>query len=158
LRTLADATSDPSWPDDDISDDVLLGLAQTFREIAAAVDAFGQLVRDDADPRKRTGVDDVRRLRAALEGLHEARARLEELTIAGTSPELLELHTAVLVTVKRLLSEMDLDERMRRQLRLMPQSRPRRPRTAGESTEGHEVDPDAETQKLTMRRPRHRDR
>ncbi len=161
LRALADATGDRSWPDDDLSEDVLLGLAQTFREIAAAVDAFGQLVRDDADPRKRTGIDDVHRLRTALEGLHEARARLDELTVTGTTPELLELHTAVLITVKRLLSEMDLDERMRRQLRLMPQSRTRRPRSGGESgdesTGGHEVDPDAETQKLTMRRPRHRD-
>src|SRR4051812_15317933 len=100
MRAVADATSDPSWPNDDISEDVLLGLAQTFREIANAVDAFGQLVRDDADPRKRTGADDVHRLREALEGLHEARARLDDLALAGTEPQLIEMHSAVLLTVK----------------------------------------------------------
>ena len=161
LRAVADATSDPSWPDDDTSEDVLLGLAQTFREIAAAVDAFGQLVRDDADPRKRTGADDVHRLREALEGLHEARARLDDLTLSGTEPQLQEMHGAVLLTVKRLLNEMDLDERMRRQLRLMPPPRPRLTRSRAEPDEapgaGHEVDPDDETQRLTLRRPRHRD-
>jgi fusaric acid resistance family protein len=161
LRAVADATSPSSWPDDDTSEDVLLGLAQTFREIAAALDAFGQLVRDDADPRKRTGADDVQRLREALEGLHEARARLDDLTLAGTEPQLQEMHGAVLLTVKRLLNEMDLDERMRRQLRLMPQPRPRLTRSRAEpgaSPGGHEPDPDAETQRLTPRRPGHGDK
>ena len=160
MRAVADATSEPSWHEDETSDDVLLGLAQTFRELAAAVDAFGQLVRDDADPRKRTGIDDVQRLRAAMEGVHEARARLDELAMAGISPQLQELQSAVLLTVKRLLSEMDLDERMRRQVRLKPQSRQRRPR-GGADPEGGDVrepDPDAETQRLSMRRPRPGDR
>jgi hypothetical protein len=45
-----------------------------------------------------------------------------------TLPVVLELHGAVLVTVKRLLVEMDLDERVRRQLRLARDRRTRHPR------------------------------
>ena len=46
----SDAThDDATWLDDESAEDVLLGLAQTFRELAAGVDAFGQLVRDEAD-------------------------------------------------------------------------------------------------------------
>jgi hypothetical protein len=71
----------------------------------------------------------------------------------------------VLSTVKRLLMEMDLDERVRRQVRLQ---RPRRPRirhpgvpTPGGPTPSPEPTPDAETQLLPRppearrRRPRH---
>ena len=36
--------------DDETTETVLLGLAQTFREMAAGVDAFGQLVHDEAGP------------------------------------------------------------------------------------------------------------
>jgi uncharacterized membrane protein YccC len=150
MRAIADATSDPTWFGDDTSEDILLGLAQTFREIAATFDAFGQLVRDDADPAKRTGVADLSRLREALEGLHEARARLDELATAETSPELLELHSAVVLTVKRLLSEMDVDERLRRQVRMLPSSRGRRT-GAGAGSGPREPDPEAETQRLTVR-------
>ena len=69
--------------------------------------------------------DDVQALRDALDGLHEARARLDDLLMAGAAPELLELHAAVLSTVKRLLREIDLDERIRRQVRLLRPARPR---------------------------------
>jgi hypothetical protein len=153
MRAVADATADLSWLDDDTRADILLGLAQTFREIAATVDAFGELVRDDADPAKRTGVADLSRLRESLVGLHEARARLEDLTTSESRPELLELHSAVLLTVKRLLSEMDVDERMRRQVRMVPPSRVRR-RASAEGPTSHEPEPDAETQRLVIRRDR----
>ena len=93
-------------------------------------------------------------LRDALAGLHGARTRLDELLVAGVPPDLLELHVAVLSTVKRLLRELDLAERIRRQIQLRP-PRPRpRPRHPG----GHparpprpaplEPEPDAETQPL----------
>jgi hypothetical protein len=125
FRALVDATDDGTWVDDESAGDVFLGLAQTFRELAAAVDAFGELVRDESDPAKRMGAADVQKVRAALEGLHEARARLDEVLMAGSAPELLELHAAVLSTVKRLLREMDLDERIRRQVRMLRRPRPR---------------------------------
>ncbi len=154
FRSLVDAAHDPTWPHDDTTEDVLLGLAQTFREMAAVIDAFGQLVHDEAGPATRVSSPDVLVLREALEGLQEARARLDDLLMAGTTPVLLELHAAVLSTVKRLLREMDVAERIRRQVRMLRTSRPRpsvphaptptatRPPTSLEAT------PDAETQVL----------
>ena len=153
FRALVDATNDATWLNDESTDDVFLALAQTFREMAAGVDAFGQLVRDEADPAKRMNAADVPVLREALEGLNEARARLEDQLVAGAAPELLELSAALLSTVRRLLREMDLDERIRRQVQLPRPTRPRlrhattpppssRPRAPQEPT------PDAETQLL----------
>ena len=46
---LVDATHDATWLDDESAEDVLLGLAQTFRELSAAVDA---LVADLLDQRQ----------------------------------------------------------------------------------------------------------
>jgi fusaric acid resistance family protein len=125
FRALVDAAQDPGWVEDDGTDDVLRGLADTFREMAAGVDAFGQLVHDEAEPTEQLVPGDVPALREALDGLHEARARHEELLLAGSTAGVLELNAGVLSTVKRLLREMDLDERVRRQVRLRP-PRPRR--------------------------------
>ena len=162
FRALADATYDATWLDDEGAEDVLLGLAQTFRELAAGVDAFGQLVRDEADPTNRMSSADVQALREALDGLHEARARLDDLLTADSAPELLELHAAVLSTVRRLLTEMDLDERVRRQVRL-GRPRPRRPRPGAPApgdrpAAPEEPTPDAETQVMPRvpDNPRHR--
>ena len=110
----------PRWLDDESAEDVLLGLAQTFRELAAAIETFGQLVQGEAGPTRTVGVAHVQALREALDGLQEARARLDDLLMADSDSQLLELHAAVLSTVKRLMREMDLDERIRRQLRLLP--------------------------------------
>lgn len=158
---VAEAVQDASWLDDDSGSAVLLGLAQTFRELAAGVDAFGQLVRDEAETGRSTTSAEVQDLRAALEGLHEARARLEDLMMTGSGPELLQLHAAVLSAVQRLLREMDLDERIRRQVRLMP-PRPRLPRPGGPrrstgSSPAPEPTPDAETQVLPSIPPRRGD-
>ena len=141
FRAVLDGTYDATWLDDESAKDVFLGLAQTFREMAVSVDAFGHLVRDEAEAAKPVSSADVQALRDALDGLHEARARLDELLMAGIAPELVELHAAVLSTVKRLLHEVDLHERVRRQLRQGSQ-RPSRPPVP------QEPDPDAETQLL----------
>jgi len=159
FRAVRDGTQGASWLDDEVAPDVLHGLAATFRDLAAGIDAFGQLVRDEADPRVRLTTEDVDRLRAPLARLHEARDRLEDVVTAGGSPELLELHTSVLSTVRRLLQEMDLDERVRRQVRLL---RPRRPPRAGAPVIPSDVpvepDPEAETQQLPAQPPRRRPR
>ena len=127
FRAVTDAVHDPAWSEDEqATDDVALGLAQAFREMAAVVDAFGQLVRDEAEPVHPRSAD-VQGLREALEGLQEARARFEQLLTADPRPELLELHAAVLSTAKRLLQETDLGERLRRQLRLGGAARRRLP-------------------------------
>jgi Aromatic acid exporter family member 1 len=157
FRSVVDATTDAAWLEDEGARDVLLGLAQTFRELAASVDAFGQLVRDEADPAARMSTADVRSLREALDGLHEARARLDELLTTSSAPELLELHAAVLSAVKRLRRELDLDERIRRQFRLLPAPRTRR-RSRGQGTgdqppTGQALSPDTETQVLPVQPP-----
>jgi hypothetical protein len=152
FRGLVDATSEPTWLDDASADDVLLGLAQTLRELAAGIDAFGQLVRNEAGPATSLAFNDVQALRDALDGMQEARARLDDLATTQSAPQLRELHAVVLSTVKRLLREMDLEQRVRRQIQLL---RPTRPRTAylGRPTSRRrpappEPTPDAETQPL----------
>jgi hypothetical protein len=126
FRALADSTRDSEWPDDEIAEGVLLGLSQTLREMAVGVDAFGQLVRTEAVPARQLTQTDEQALRDALDGLREARARSEDLVTTAADPRLLELNAAVLSTVKRLLVEMDLGERLRRQVRMARGVRPRR--------------------------------
>jgi len=139
---------------------VLLGLAQTFRELAASIGAFGQVVRNEADPAKQTSSAEVQGLRETLDGLHEARARLDELLAGSTSPELVELNAAVLSTVKRLRRELDLDERIRRQFRLLPTPRPRLRQSRGGDGDPpptrQELSPDTETQVLPVQEQRGR--
>jgi hypothetical protein len=155
FRAVADATYDAPWLQDETAPDVLLGLAQTFRDLAAGVDAFGRLVRIEADPAFPLAPAEVTDLRTALDGVHDSRARLDELFLSSDSQLLLELHAAVLATVKRLLQEMDLDERVRRQVRLMRRRRPHRlgPQSAPLSDVPPEPSPDAETQLLPRQWP-----
>ena len=156
FRAVLDAARDDAWLDDDVSaEEVSLSVAYTLRELAAGVDAFGQLVHDEGDPTVRITSTDVDAMRTALDGMHEARARLEDALLAGGPSELIELNAAMLGTVKRVLQELDLDERVRRQLRLA--RRPRPPRSGpptGVPPAGHpalpEPDPDAETQHLPL--------
>ena len=117
FRAVDDAASASTDVDRETLDDIAMGLAQTFAEMAEGVDAFGRLVRDEASPGPRGRSTDVRAVAAALEGLHEARTRLEEVLVTAGSPELVEFTAAMLGTVRRLLQEMDLDERIRRQMR-----------------------------------------
>jgi hypothetical protein len=125
FQALADAMSEPPWLPDETAADVMLGLAQTWRELAAGIDTFGQLVRKEAGPATSLGSSDVRALREALDGMQEALARLEDLLMVGSTPQLRELHAVVLSTVRRLLREMDLEQRVRRQIQLLRPTRPR---------------------------------
>jgi uncharacterized membrane protein YccC len=127
FRAVADATSDRDLTRDGAMSDWLLGLVQTFHEVAAGVRAFGRLVRSDAGPAARLSPDDVLELQGALDGLQEGRARLEDLLTYEPSPVLRELEAVVLSTIRRILREMDLDQRVRRQLELGRPVRPRRP-------------------------------
>jgi Aromatic acid exporter family member 1 len=152
FRALVDATTDSTWLDDEGADDVLLGLAQTLRELATGIDTFGRLVRNEAGPATSLSSEDVEALRVALDGMQEARARLNDLATTESAPELRELHAVTLSTVKRLLREMDLEQRVRRQVQLVRPTRPRPPylgrplpRRRPTSTE---ATPDAETQPL----------
>ncbi len=161
FRALVDATSDQGFNPDGVVTDLLLGLAQTFQEMAAGIDAFGQLVRNDASPAATLSTEDALELQTALDGLKEARARLEDLLTVELTPELRELNVVALSTVRRLLREMDLEQRVRRQLQLGRPVRPRAPylgRPAGPAarpttpsrspsiTPPTEVSPDDDTQ------------
>lgn len=163
FRSVVDATTDSAWLEDEGAGDVLLGLAQTLRELASCVDAFGQLVRDEAEPASAMSSEDVQALQASLDGLHEARARLDDLLTTTSAPELLELHAAVLSTVKRLRRELDLEERIRRQFHLLPAQRPRvrharRGTRSDQPPTSQEVSPDTETQVLPVEPRGRRDR
>jgi hypothetical protein len=161
FRAVVDATSEPAWLDDEGASDVLLGLAQTLRELAAGIDSFGQLVRNEAVPATNLGSEDAQALRDALDGMQEARARLNDLAMTESAPELRELHAVVLSTVKRLLREMDLEQRVRRQVQLVRPTRPRpaylgRPVSRRRPT-AQETTPEAETQPLPRLPGEHRD-
>jgi hypothetical protein len=157
-RALADAVEgDPAWLEDDSGPDVILGLALTCRELADAVDAFGELVRLEAAPAGEVEAADFAALRESMQGLPEARHRLEDLSTAVADPALRELHASVLSTVKRVQRELDLEQRVRRQLQLRrpvrtwptplrPHPSRRRPTSPAEA--GLEVDVDAETTAL----------
>ena len=119
FRSVHDATSDPEWPDDEVGDAILRNTEQVLRELATAVTAFGQLVRVEAQQR-RSADPELARVRDALEGLREGKARLRDLLLMDTPPVLADLNRELLTGVQRLLTEMDLDERMRRELRLHP--------------------------------------
>jgi hypothetical protein len=124
FRAVRDATDDAGWPGEDIGEVVVSGLHQLFRDLANGVAAFGELVRAEAAPTRGGIAPVIERVQQGMEDLHEARARLNDLLLTDTAPVLVELHAALLSTVKRLLNEMDLDQRVRRQLRLMPMTQP----------------------------------
>lgn len=127
LRTVHD-TADGSWLEEDSSAAVLLSVADTFRQLAAGVDAFGELVRNEADVQVHLSQGDVDRLHEAEEGMRSARARLEAELTAEEDPDVIELLSATRSAVRRLEHELALDERVRRQLRLLqPHRRLARP-------------------------------
>jgi hypothetical protein len=123
FRSLLDAVSDPSWPVGEVGQALTGAVAQLLHDLAAGLGAFGQLVRAQAQPLEEGKPPEITRMQQALEGLHEARARVSDLLLVDSAPVVTELNFALLATVKRLLSELDLDQRIRRQIRLRPAMR-----------------------------------
>src|SRR5690349_4434670 len=147
MRTVGDAARDDVLTD---RTDVLRELALTFRQMAAGVDAFGELVRNEGQVQNQLSAADVERLRGAFEGLNESVERLEE-RIASEPGDLLELFTHTRMTVRRLLSEFDLGERVRRQFQLVKRrSRRARPRKRQQPKVWEPAGPDDETQPITL--------
>lgn len=122
MRSVLDCADD-SWLSEDSATPVLSDLAATFRELAAGVDAFGELVRNEADAQVDLSPGDIARLQKAEDGMHRARTRLDAALAAERSPDVIELYSATRSTVRRLRHELALDERVRRQLRLLPPRR-----------------------------------
>ena len=122
MRSAVEA-SDGDWLDDDSASDVLRDLAETFRRLAAGTDAFGELVRHEGDVVVSLSRDDITRLQDAQDGMLRARARLDAALDEAHPADVVELYAATRATVRRLQHELGLDERVRRQLRLLPQRR-----------------------------------
>ncbi len=122
MRSMSEA-SDGDWLDQDSASDVLRDLADTFRTLAAGADAFGELVRHEGDVEVSLSRDDIARLQDAQDGMLRARARLDAALTEARSADVVELYAAARATVRRLQHELGLDERVRRQLRLLPQRR-----------------------------------
>ena len=150
MRVVSDA-SDGDWVGEDHVSTVLGDLAETFRELAAGTDAFGELVRHEGDVQDALSAADIVRLQEAQEGLLRARARLDSALTVDRPPDVIELYAGTRATVRRLQHELALDERVRRQLRLVPQRRrPSRPGVLHRPTAPpqHPAGPDDETQVL----------
>ena len=122
-RDLAES-ADGTWLTEPGASAELHRLAQGLREMGAGVDAFGELVRNEGAVRTDLAHADVERVRTALEDLHRTKDRLVEEIASAPTTELLELRSSQRSTIKRLLRELDLDQRVRRQLRLRTPKRP----------------------------------
>jgi hypothetical protein len=69
------------------------------------------------------GREDITRLQEAHDGMVRARDRLDAALMEARSADVVELYAVTRSTVRRLQRELDLDERVRRQLRLFPPRR-----------------------------------
>ncbi|WP_151084093.1 FUSC family protein [Nocardioides cynanchi] len=123
MRSVSEA-SDGDWLDQDVASTVLGDLAETFRRLAAGADAFGELVRHEGDVQISLSRGDIERLRAAQDGMLASRVRLDAPLEESWPADVVELYAATRATVRRLQHELGLEERVRRQLRLLPERRP----------------------------------
>jgi Aromatic acid exporter family member 1 len=122
MRSVVDA-SDGDWLDTDSAGHVLGDLAEAFRQLARGTDAFGELVRHEGDVQVSLSRDDITRLQEAQDGMLRARDRIDAGLVEGQPADLVELYAATRATIRRLQQELALDERVRRQLRLLPPRR-----------------------------------
>jgi hypothetical protein len=124
-RSLLDAARDRAERGDEFDADLRGVFAVLLDELAAAVRSCGRLVRAEAHPWEPP--PDLDEPRQALEGLHEARARVTDLLFVNPRDDgaLTQLNFALLTAVDRMHRELDLGERIRRQER-RPGATPRR--------------------------------
>ncbi len=122
MRSVSEA-SDGDWLDQDSAREVLRDLAEAFRRLAAGADAFGELVRHEGDVEVSLSHEDIARLQEAQDGMLATRARLDAALNEPWPADVVELYAATRATVRRLQHELGLDERVRRQLRLLPPRR-----------------------------------
>ena len=97
--------------------DLRASFGVVLHEMAMGLRDFTALVRQEARPGDHDA--DVDHVRSALDALHEARARIDELHLVNPRQDLLltELIASFGATVERLLRELDLEERARRRPR-----------------------------------------
>jgi uncharacterized membrane protein YccC len=120
FRAFVEAAQDFEQEGRELPEDVRAAIQLLLRDLSRAVRAFARLVRADAQP----GDDppDLTELREALKGLEDARARIEDLLPSDPRGDtaLGVLTFSMLSTVERIHQELDVDERLRRQLPRLP--------------------------------------
>ena len=82
MRSVLDCADD-TWLTEDSAAAAFSDLAATFRELAAGVDAFGELVRNEADAQVDLSLGDIARLQEAEDGMRRARTRLDAALVYG---------------------------------------------------------------------------
>jgi uncharacterized membrane protein YccC len=133
FRSIADALPQTTGDGDSAAyaTEVRAAFALLLGDLADAVRSFGRLVRAEVD--QDPTVAEVEHA-TSLEALREARARVAELLLIGPrdDPEFWTLNVAVLLTVERVLRELDVEEHVRLQerRRRTTEERRRRERTA----------------------------
>ncbi len=110
FRSFVDAAGARAWTDEDLGPDIRAATSLVLHELGAGMRAFGRLV--DAEALTTVRQSEREQLREALDGMLEAQARLIDLVLID-DPEFTELNVTLLATVRRLLTELDLDQRLR---------------------------------------------
>lgn len=113
FRSIADGVRDHPPTDDDTAQAVRQAFATLLDELADAVQSYGDLVRAEI---AETTVPAENAAATALAALREARARVVELRLVEHPENLAtwELNDALLETVDRVLTELDIEEQGRR--------------------------------------------
>lgn len=119
FRGVRDAIHDESWPGDDEGRHASVDLVEVLQVLASGVATFGRLVRAEARSSDLSAPDLVSSVEEALDAVHAVQAMLFERA-ADQNPALAELYVSLGSTVKRLRSELDLEDRARRQDVLRP--------------------------------------
>ncbi len=165
FRSVADAVASGEW--EPTPEDLEL-FATALDQLADLLETFASLVRDEASrgpESAQAGRGGLGQLDTIVVALHETRSRLEAHRRAAEQPIDMELTVSITSTVRRLLRELDLKERMARQVQLHRRTRPWRGRRPDRSAPGEHaspgdserpIDPGAPTEVIQSRTARRR--
>ncbi|MEP6561604.1 MAG: FUSC family protein [Nakamurella sp.] len=118
FRTILDGVRDQPAPDPTRGEELRLLFAALVADVAAAVQAFGDLARAEGTDRVDATEDD---LTATLNTLREARDRIDDLQLIDAGPDGgWELSDPVRQTVERVLHDLDLAGHARRRPPVKP--------------------------------------
>lgn len=111
-RAISDRVRDLPIEGDEFANEVRYAFAVLLHDLGTAIRSYGELVRAEVET---GGEAEQAELKAALEALGEARARLIELLLVDPRDDetLWELHGSLLDSVQRMLRELDVEERAR---------------------------------------------
>lgn len=112
FRSILDGIAAQPGNDSELADEIRLAFSVLLHDLATTVRSFGRLVR--AQVRANAGYEEAE-LADALEVLREARARVTDLLLVDPHVDvaLWELNSSLLVTVERVLRELDVEQHMR---------------------------------------------